>query len=127
MFILISWLELLCLTVLVVLSSNIFYLKFPPDCLLCGDLEFQSYLGGRAQAVLSLHGLQGLLELHELLILLRRATAHLGGGGRLALLLVVHEVGHDVNGDWEYDGAVVLGRDTVQSLEISQLKQRQSD
>ena len=81
--------------------------------------------------MLSLHGLQGLLllELHELLILLRRASAHLGGGGRLARRLVahVHEVGHDVYGDWEYDGAVVLSGDTVQSLEISQLKQRQSD
>ena len=77
--------------------------------------------------MLSLHGLQGLLELHELLILLRRAPAHLRGGDRLALLLVVHEVGHDVYRDWEYDGAVVLCRDTVQSLEISQLKGRQSD
>ena len=77
--------------------------------------------------MLSLHGLQGLLELHELLILLSRATANLGGVGRLTLLLVVHEVGHDVYRDWEYDGAIVLGRDTVQSLEISQLKQRQSD
>ena len=77
--------------------------------------------------MLSLHGLQGLLELHELLILLSRATAHLGGGGRLRGRLAVHEVGHDVYRDWEYDGAVVLGRNTVQSLEISQLKQRQSD
>ena len=77
--------------------------------------------------MLSLHGLHGLLELHELLILLRRTAAHLRGGGRLTLLLVVHEVGHDVYRDWEYDGAVVLGRNTVQSLEISQLKQRQSD
>ena len=98
--------------------------------MLWGDLEFPSDLGGGTQAVLSLHGVLGLLlELHELLILLRRATDHLGGGGRLAGLLVVHvhEVGHDVYRDWEYDGAVVLCRDTVQSLEISQLKQRQSD
>ena len=32
-----------------------------------------------------------------------------------------HEVGHNVNGDGEDDGAVVLCCDAVESLEISQL------
>ena len=52
---------------------------------------------------------------------------HCGRQPPLGLLLVVHEVGHDVYRYGEDDGAVVLCRDTVQSLEISQLKQRQSD
>ena len=73
--------------------------------------------------MLSLHGLQGLLELHELLILLSRAATNVGGVGGLTLLLVVHEVGHDVYWYGEYDGAVVLGGDTIQGLQISQLKQ----
>ena len=38
-------------------------------------------------------------------------------------LLMVHEVGDDVYGDGEDDGAVVLGGDAVESLEVSQLKQ----
>ena len=45
----------------------------------------------------------------------------------LSLLLLVcvfylHEAGHNVYGDWEYYRAIVLGRYTVQGLEISQLK-----
>ena len=39
-------------------------------------------------------------------------------------LLVVHEVGDDVDGDGEDNGAVVLGWDTVESLEVSQLKKK---
>ena len=35
--------------------------------------------------------------------------------------IVLHEVGHDVDGDGEDDGAVVLGRDAVQGLEVPQL------
>ena len=34
----------------------------------------------------------------------------------------IHEAGNDIYGDGEDDGTVVLGRDTVQSLEIPQLK-----
>ena len=37
-------------------------------------------------------------------------------------LLMVHEVRDDVYGDGEDDGAVVLCRDTVEGLEVSQLK-----
>ena len=33
-----------------------------------------------------------------------------------------HEGGDYVYGDWEHDGAVVLGRDVVQSLKVSELK-----
>ena len=34
-----------------------------------------------------------------------------------------HEGGHDVDGHWEDDGAVVLRRDTVQGLQVPQLKE----
>ena len=37
-------------------------------------------------------------------------------------LLMVHKVRDDVYGDGEDDGAVVLGWDTVEGLEVSQLK-----
>ena len=41
----------------------------------------------------------------------------------LVLLLVVrHELSQSVNGDWEYYSRVVLSRNTVQCLQISQLK-----
>ena len=43
----------------------------------------------------------------------------------LLLLLVIielHEVGHDVYGNREYYGAVVLSRYTVQGLKIPQLE-----
>ena len=33
--------------------------------------------------------------------------------------MLVHEVGDDVYGDGEDDGAVVLGGDAVESLEVS--------
>ena len=33
-----------------------------------------------------------------------------------------HEAVDDVNGDWEDDGRVILSRDTVQCLKISELK-----
>ena len=36
--------------------------------------------------------------------------------------LLAHEVRDDVDGDGEDDGAVVLGGDTVEGLEVSQLK-----
>ena len=72
--------------------------------------------------MLSLHGLQGLLELHKLLILLSRASSLSRARWSLALL-VVHEVGYDVYRYRKYDGAIVLCRDTVESLQISQLKQ----
>ena len=48
---------------------------------------------------------------------------HCGRQPPLGLLLVVHEVGHDVYWYGEYNGAVVLGGDTIQGLQISQLKQ----
>ena len=37
-------------------------------------------------------------------------------------LCLVHQMGHDVNGDREHDCAVVLSGDAVQCLEISQLE-----
>ena len=37
------------------------------------------------------------------------------------LLMHGHECGHDVDGDGEDDGAVVLGGDAVQGLEVPQL------
>ena len=40
------------------------------------------------------------------------------------LLMHCHEGGHDVDGDGEDDGAVVLGGDAVQGLEIPQLEIR---
>ena len=43
------------------------------------------------------------------------------GSGRRVPRVAVHEVGHNVNGDGEDDGAVVLCCDAVESLEISQL------
>ena len=36
-------------------------------------------------------------------------------------LSVVDQMRHDVNGDGEDDGAVVLGRDAVQGLQVPQL------
>ena len=36
--------------------------------------------------------------------------------GLLPLRVVLNEVGHDVDWDGEDDGAVVLGRDTVEGL-----------
>lgn len=62
-------------------------------------------------------GLQCLLILEKLLVLrrvLRRS---------LSRLLVVHKVGDDVYWYWKDDRAVVLGRDAVEGLEISQLEQ----
>ena len=53
--------------------------------------------------------LQWLLLLHE-------------HGVGILLLWPVHQLAHDVNGDREYDGAVVLGRYAVQCLKISELK-----
>ena len=74
--------------------------------------------------MLSLQGLHGLLVLQELLVLQGVLWRGRGRGcSSLALLSVVHEVGDDVYGHGEDDGAVVLCRDTVQSLEISQLEQ----
>ena len=72
--------------------------------------------------MVSLHGLQLVLVLQVLLVLLLlhtrlplpRPAPALGEG---------HEVGHDVDGDREDDGGVVLGRDAVQGLEIPQLKE----
>ena len=39
------------------------------------------------------------------------------------LLAVGHELCKGVNGDWEYNSGVVLSRNTVQGLQISQLKE----
>ena len=41
---------------------------------------------------------------------------------RVLLLVVGHELSQSVNGDWEYYSGVVLSRNTVQCLQISQLK-----
>ena len=38
------------------------------------------------------------------------------------MLLMQNELGEDVNRDGEDDGAVVLGRDVVQGLEVAQLE-----
>lgn len=38
--------------------------------------------------------------------------------------LAAHQVGDDVYGNGEHDGAVLLGRDVVQSLQIPQLEER---
>ena len=38
------------------------------------------------------------------------------------LLVIGHELSQSVNGDWEYYSGVVLSRNTVQCLQISQLK-----
>ena len=46
---------------------------------------------------------------------------------RLLLLVCVfclHEARHNVNGNWEYYRAIVLGGYAVQCLEISQLQQK---
>ena len=43
------------------------------------------------------------------------------GSRRRVPWVAVHEVGHNVNGDGEDDGAVVLCCNAVESLEISQL------
>ena len=40
----------------------------------------------------------------------------------LSLHAVLHEVRHDVDGDWEDDGAVVLRRDAVQGLQVTKLR-----
>ena len=37
-------------------------------------------------------------------------------------LSVVDQMRHDVNGDGEDDGAVVLGRDAVQGLKVAELR-----
>ena len=37
-------------------------------------------------------------------------------------LCLVHQMGHDVNGDREHDCAVVLGRDAVQRLQVAELE-----
>ena len=42
--------------------------------------------------------------------------------GWLSLHAGLHEVGHDVDRDWENDGAVVLRGDAVQRLQIPQLE-----
>ena len=73
--------------------------------------------------VMGLHCLVLLLILKKLLVLLLLLlgiqTAHL-----LSIRLgIIHEVGDDVDGDWEDDGGVVLGRDAVQGLQIPELKQ----
>ena len=39
------------------------------------------------------------------------------------MLLMQNELGEDVNRDGEDDGAVVLGRDVVQGLQVPQLKE----
>ena len=75
-----------------------------------------SHLRLRRKTVL---GLQSLLVLEKLLVLSRVGGREPG----LTRLLVVHEVGHDVDWYGEYDRAVVLSGDAVQGLEISQLKQ----
>ena len=40
----------------------------------------------------------------------------------VSYLVVAHEVGHDINWNREDDCTVVLRRNTVQSLQVSQLK-----
>ena len=49
-------------------------------------------------------------------------TIHSIGVADTGDTVAIDEAGHDIYGDGEDDGAVVLGRDTVQSLEIPQLK-----
>ena len=63
----------------------------------------------------------GLLVITLLLLLLVVLT---GLRRHLTVSCGSHEGGHDVYGNWEHDGAVVLSRDAVQSLEISQLQGR---
>ena len=36
--------------------------------------------------------------------------------------LLLHNLGHDVDGDGEHDGGVVLGGDAVQGLQIPELQ-----
>ena len=70
-----------------------------------------------------LHGLQLVLVLQVLLVLLLlHPRLHLPRPAPAPALGEGHEVGHDVDGDREDDGGVVLGRDAVQGLEIPQLK-----
>ena len=40
------------------------------------------------------------------------------------IVIVEHEAGHDVDGDWEHNGAVIFCRNTVQCLEISKLHEK---
>ena len=54
---------------------------------------------------------------YELLVLLKAGQQR----GLLPLRVVLNEVGHDVDGDGEDDGAVVLGRDAVEGLQVAQL------
>jgi hypothetical protein len=44
------------------------------------------------------------------------------GGGVPRLVGGVNQVGDDVDGNGEDDGAVVLGRDAVECLEVAELK-----
>lgn len=46
---------------------------------------------------------------------------------RPRLLLFAHQVGDDVHGDWEHNGAVLFCGDVVQGLQVSQLKKREKD
>ena len=42
----------------------------------------------------------------------------------LIWVLAAHEMSHNVDRDWEDDGAVVLGRNAVQGLQIAELSRR---
>ena len=64
-----------------------------------------------------------LLLLPQLLLLLQRELRQLHGGLG-AGLGSLHELGHNVDGDGEDDGGVVLGGDAVQGLQISQLEHK---
>jgi hypothetical protein len=43
---------------------------------------------------------------------------------RIVDIIETHEVGNDIYGDRKDNGAVVLGRDAIESLKITQLKIR---
>ena len=85
------------------------------------QIKISGYLG---HLVVGLHCLCLLLILKKLLVLLLLLLS-----AQTAPILIisrlgnVHEVGDDVNGDWEDDGGVMLGANAVQSLQIPELEQ----
>ena len=73
--------------------------------------------------MVGLHCLVLLLILKKLLVLLLLLLLGIQTAPVLIILPGnIHKVGDDVDGDREDDGGVVLGGDTVQGLEIPQLK-----
>merc|ERR1719189_2841132 len=64
----------------------------------------------------------GLLLVITLLLLLLLLVVLTGLRRHLTVGCGSHEGGHDVYGNWEHDGAVVLSRDAVQSLQVAELQ-----